>query len=424
MDAENLFVMPDSIFKSGQGLTVFEVADVVTDESVTFADETKGVFELRPAGKRGQGSGRDTNGKRRVTAGSPLDVRHAVYHRDDRIVDAGMDRAVVEQESIRQLREARMGVLVGVGDGLLAEIAAGHNEYLREGFRRLQKEEVQRGIRQHKTQAVLVRSDQPGEFLARGRGFEQDYRRHRGVEQSLLLRADAGVKPDAFHIKSHQREGFAAAALAQAQFFDSLRVFGITDQVEAPQAFYRQDFAFSEGVPGGLDGIFTFRQPLSIFLVPNLRTANWAGNWLGMEAAVSGVLVFSRAVRAERKISHGGIGAVVGDASHDGKARTAIGAVDKGVAETAVCRVKKLPSTIRTDIQIRRDRKEVGGVIFAVVDVKAFKVFRGSIFDCEAVNDRERRRVLTQFRDESLQVVFFAAQFNFNAVGAVEHPTG
>ena len=89
---------------------------------------------------------------------------------------------------------------------------------------------------------------------------------------------------DGLKVERHQGKRFTATPLALAKVFHGLRVLGITDQVEAPQAFYSQDFPFSQGFTGSLDCIFSFRQLLPTFLVPNLWTANRAGNRLGMGA--------------------------------------------------------------------------------------------------------------------------------------------
>ena len=61
-----------------------------------------------------------------------------------------------------------------------------------------------------------------------------------------------------------------------------------------------------------------------------------AGDGLGVEAPVGGVVVLGRAGRAQGEPAHGGIGPVVGKAQGDGEPRPAVGAVDERVARPAV----------------------------------------------------------------------------------------
>ena len=145
---------------------------------------------------------------------------------------------------------------------------------------------------------------------------------------------------DGLKVERHQGKRFTATPLALAKVFHGLRVLGITDQVEAPQAFYSQDFAFSQGFTGSLDGSFTVRQLLPTFLVPNLRSADRAGNRLGMETPVGGVLVLRRATWAERETRHGSVGTIVRDTGHNRKPWSAIGTVDEGIAVAAVGWIK------------------------------------------------------------------------------------
>jgi len=95
-----------------------------------------------------------------------------------------------------------------------------------------------------------------------------------------------------------------------------------------------------------------FCQLFSALLVPDLRTANRAGDRLGMKSPVGGVLILLRAIGAECKTSHAGVGTVVRNAGHNRKTRTAIGAVDEGVAVAAVGWIKKLAVAIRADSKI------------------------------------------------------------------------
>jgi len=70
---------------------------------------------------------------------------------------------------------------------------------------------------------------------------------------------------------------------------------------------------------------------------------------LGVKAPINWVGVFCGTVGAKRKASHAGVGAVIRDGFDDGEARTAIRAVDKGVAVAPIGGVEELPLAIWAD---------------------------------------------------------------------------
>ena len=72
-----------------------------------------------------------------------------------------------------------------------------------------------------------------------------------------------------------------------------------------------------------------------------------AGQGLGVEAAVRRGFVFGAAVVAERKISHRGVGPVVGHGRDDGVARAALGAIDEGVAAAPLSLDRSTPPRSR-----------------------------------------------------------------------------
>jgi len=74
---------------------------------------------------------------------------------------------------------------------------------------------MQRGIGQHKAQAVLVRGYQARQLFACQGRLQQHNRCHWGGEQFFLVRTDPGKLFDRIHVKSHQGKGLTAAALAQ-----------------------------------------------------------------------------------------------------------------------------------------------------------------------------------------------------------------
>ena len=74
-----------------------------------------------------------------------------------------------------------------------------------------------------------------------------------------------------------------------------------------------------------------------------------AGDRLGMKAPVERVPVFSQTVRAERKASHGGLGAVIRDTGDDAEAGTAVGAGNERIMIATVARVEQFPQAVRAE---------------------------------------------------------------------------
>ena len=76
-----------------------------------------------------------------------------------------------------------------------------------------------------------------------------------------------------------------------------------------------------------------------------------------MEAPVAWVLILRLAGRAHGEHRHRGERAVVRDLAHDGEARSAIRAVDKGIAKTTVSRIKHLAQAVGANRDVRGDER-------------------------------------------------------------------
>ena len=79
------------------------------------------------------------------------------------------------------------------------------------------------------------------------------------------------------------------------------------------------------------------------------------GDRLGVKTAIGGIVVFVPAVIAEDKGGHRGVGSVIGDALDYRKARPAVGAVGKGITETALLSRANFLHTFRADGQVCQD---------------------------------------------------------------------
>ena len=79
----------------------------------------------------------------------------------------------------------------------------------------------------------------------------------------------------------------------------------------------------------------------------------FAGIGLGVKSSVSGIIVFRLAGITHLKMSHGGLGAVIGDVIDDGVTRAAVGAVNKWIQIASILGIKKLVQTVFTDRNVR-----------------------------------------------------------------------
>ncbi len=129
---------------------VLEIADVMARHDVLLARHGHRALELGAHGEDRTGRGtREANGGRRQ---APRPTEHLDPPGDGphhRVVAADVDRTVVGEQSVDQRAESLDRVLVGVGDGLVAQVAAGHHERTSDGR---EQEVVQRGVREHEPQ--------------------------------------------------------------------------------------------------------------------------------------------------------------------------------------------------------------------------------------------------------------------------------
>ena len=141
---------------------------------------------------------------------------------------------------------------------------------------------------------------------------------------------------------------------------------------------------------------------------------------LGVVAAVFDVVIFPLAVRAHGKAAHGGQRAVVGQVPHDGEARAAVGAVEKGIAVAPVLRVEKLAPAVVTEADVRRDE----GVAFPLDQARqdrealaAFHLAAPARFD--PIDHGELRRLVRQLVQKALQRGALPLELQQHAGGAV-----
>jgi hypothetical protein len=153
----------------------------------------------------------------------------------------------------------------------------------------------------------------------------------------------------------------------------------------------------------------------------NAWTALRASIRLGMETPIGGVMEFARAIAAHLKMAHGRALAIVGNILDDGKSGTAIGAVDERIAIAPIRRIEKLFETIVTGRRVRRD--QYTPLLFAAAADDAESLF-ALCWDDPAIHilyARERRRLLAQMREKTLQGWRLPLQLDGHARGVVQN---
>ena len=168
----------------------------------------------------------------------------------DRVVAADVDRPVVGEQPVDQRAEPGDGVVVVVGDRLVAEVAARHHERPADAG---QQQVVQRGVGQHQAELGQAGRDAVGHRRA-GRGAAparsvaaatSSTRRHRASRShSASRRVEVG---------DHHGERLVVAGLAPAQLGHGGRVGGVDGEVVAADALDGHDRAAAQRVDGSVE---------------------------------------------------------------------------------------------------------------------------------------------------------------------------
>jgi len=177
MDAEKFLIVPDSLFKRIERFLVFKVSDEVADKGVAVPCQAKRILKLRACTQNWFLCPRNLHLTRRVAPRAAHKVRLITQRCYHGIIHTHMDRAVLHQEGVRERSEPLTGLLVPVSQRLLAQVSAGHHQYIRKAWLRLEQEQMQRRVWEHKTQPGPVRRNDFGKFLAGACSFCQHNRR-------------------------------------------------------------------------------------------------------------------------------------------------------------------------------------------------------------------------------------------------------
>ena len=149
------------------------------------------------------------------------------------------------------------------------------------------------------------------------------------------------------------------------------------------------DAAFDDGIAGlarradGWRCVDTRWRNAAIGLAPrNMRSAFKAGVGLRVKPPIERVGVLCGAGGAHGKAIHRGGRSVIGQRANDGKARSAIGAVDKGIVKASVGGVEQLAQAVVARGDVGRDERRVGGLILRRHNAKALLVSGVPVAGC------------------------------------------
>ncbi len=346
-DAEDLLQVVDG---SGEGildLGVLQIADVLAQISAIALGEADGVLQLGAEGQHLRLRPGEEDAPRHVAPGATQQQRLTGHDPGDRIVAAGVDRAVVTEDGVGDAGQTFPRFVVAVGDRFVAAVGAGHHQR----WELLQQQVVEGGVGEHHPEITVARRHLRGDGVSRLLAQQHDRPLHPGEEAQLGVVGDGELEGLPARGR-HQGEGLFVPGLAPAQFGNGRVVAGIDRQVVAAEPLdgddpagleqgdrRRERFA-GERVPGGGDQL----QP---------RAALGTGVGLGVKAPGGGIDVLGATGRAHGEIGHGGQRPVVGNAGDDAVARAAVGAVDERVAETAVGGVEEFGQAVGADAAIR-----------------------------------------------------------------------
>ena len=144
-----------------------------------------------------------------------------------------------------------------------------------------------------------------------------------------------------------------------------------------------------------------------------------------METAVGRIVIFGSALGAHRKLGHGSFGAVVGQVTHDGEARPAIGAIDEGVMVAAVLRIEQLFHAGIAGGQIGRHQRGLTLCsIFGKANLEFVEALYRHFLDLDFTHLGCSWLFLRKGQHEPVKRQGFAFGVNFHALDVVQNPAG
>ena len=272
-------------------------------------------------------------------------------------------------------------------DRFIAQVSAGHDERVHTaGFCRGKQQMLKRGVGEHNAKLRKVVRDGRRErvggaaALANGTSAQQHDGANAAGQQAALNVVDMAQAFSIGKAAYHNGKRFVAAAFAAAKLGYRLLVGGVACQVKSAQTLDGDDTAVGQqlntavdnGVAGLARGADGQRRGGFVGLAPrNVRPAIKAGIGLRVKPPVKRVAILCGTGGAHGKAIHRGGRSVIGQRPDDGKARSAVGAVDKGIVKASVGGIEQLVQAVVARGDVGRDERRVGGLILRCHNAKA-----------------------------------------------------
>src|SRR5215467_12802785 len=348
-EIEQALEMADGLRPATVGALVAEIAQMLAEEHVPTPDEGKHALELTAAGQnrlRGLVDQRDRH--RDVAPRTAQDERSAVDASGYRVVTAQFDRPIVNQEDIRNAAQPGHGVAVLVCDGLVAAVAAGHDERTIDP---LEEHVLERRVRQHQAEMVESRRYSVCKHLAAGNrcALQNHDGPSHGLKQVRLGVRDDAELPRDLEALHHQRQRLRISRLPAPEFVHHFWRGRVAGQMIATESLERDDAAGPQRGHSFLKGVARLQCPAIGVEEGKRGAARRTGDWLGMETAIADALVLRPTGSAHREGRHGRALAVVWQRPNDRVARSARSAVEEWVAATSSGGIVHFRETRRTD---------------------------------------------------------------------------
>src|SRR6266481_1317420 len=142
-----------------------------------------------------------------------------------------------------------------------------------------------------------------------------------------------------------------------------------------------------------------------------------------MKAPIGRVMEFACAIAAHLKKFHGRALAIVGNILDDSKSGATIRAIDKRIAIAPISRIEKLFETVLTCRRVGRDQCTPFLFALAANDIESRLTLRRDDPAVNVLYARQRRRLLAQIREETLQGRRLPLQLDGHARRVVQDET-
>ena len=303
-DSEQPLQVAARLGEEALGLRVLHVSDVLAQNRGVPGGQAQRVFQVGANREERRRIESKWDRFRDETARAPEDARLVVDDTDHRIILPHVYAAIVHDDQIRDAFKSRARLFVRGDNRLVRNIPARHHQ---RPAVRSQQQMLKRSCGQERSDLV-----QTGRNVWIKCGItpdrEQDDRPAGRHERRARYVVDDRCPTDGLQILEHHSEGLVPPPLPLPQPADGLNTCSVAHEVEAPEAFRRDDVAALQSPDRSHNRILR-----ATGLRPQAGPALGTRVGLGVESSRGRVGVFESARAAHRERGHRGAGPVVGN---------------------------------------------------------------------------------------------------------------